>query len=122
MPKKVDTAILRKAQIRNALHDTGLLIAEARKARGWTQSQLGQRLGDIDRRHISAMEKGDPNVGVGLVVSALWLLDLPLLATLPEQDVTAQAMRPYPANPGLVRAARARSKKPTRPREIDNDF
>lgn len=121
MPKKIDSPIHRKAQIRDALCETGLLIAEARKERGWSQSDLGQRLGDIDRRHVSAMEKGDPNVGVGLVVAALWLLDLPLLATLPESNRPPAGVR-FLADAGLPRRRRANTRKRTRPEEIDNDF
>ncbi|QJX03037.1 helix-turn-helix domain-containing protein [Alcanivorax sp. IO_7] len=84
MPRTVDSPVYQKAQILDALRDTGALIAEARKARGWSQTDLGTRLGKVDRRHVSALEKGDPKVDVGLVVAALWLLDLPLLATLPQ--------------------------------------
>lgn len=118
MPKNVDSPIHRKAQIRDALRDTGQLIAAARKERGWSQTNLGQRLGDVDRRHVSAMEKGDPNVGVGLVVAALWLLDLPLLATLPDSPSGGLFL----ADPGLLRARRTSTRKRTRPTEIDNDF
>lgn len=120
MPKKVDSPVHRKAQIRDALRETGLLIATARKERAWSQSDLGQRLGDIDRRHVSAMEKGDPNVGVGLVVAALWLLDLPLLATLPEYSSPANVH--FLADTGRPRLQRANVRKRTRPQEIDNDF
>ncbi|ASK33280.1 transcriptional regulator [Alcanivorax sp. N3-2A] len=121
MPKKVDFSIQRKAQIRDALRDTGRLITEARKQRGWSQSDLGQRLGDVDRRHVSALEKGDPNVGVGLVVAALWLLDLPLLATLPGPNRSPTGGL-FLADPGLARARPARARKRIRPTEIDNDF
>ncbi|AFT69551.1 Transcriptional regulator, XRE family protein [Alloalcanivorax dieselolei B5] len=121
MPKTVDSPIHRKAQIRDALCETGALIAAARKERGWSQTDLGQRLGDVDRRHVSAMEKGDPNVGVGLVVAALWLLDLPLLATLPKPDGSA-AKGHFRVGESLPRFRRAASKRRIRPEEIDNDF
>ena len=45
MPRTVDSPIYQKAQILDALRDTGALIAEARKARGWSQTDLGARLG-----------------------------------------------------------------------------
>ena len=70
MPRTVDSPVYQKAQVLDALRDTGALIAEARKARGWSQTDLGARLGKVDRRHVSALEKGDPKVDVGLVVAA----------------------------------------------------
>lgn len=112
MPKKIDTAIQIKPQIRDALRDAGRLIAEARKGKGWSQTDLGSRLGDIDRRHVSAMEKGDPNVSFGLVAATLWLLDLPILATLPE------AGRPDTRSRLLTGTGARR----IRPEEVDNDF
>lgn len=101
MPRSVEAQTYSIRQVRDALKETGELIQAARKERGWSQSELGQRLGDIDRRHISAMEKGDANTDVGLVVSALWVLDIPVLETL-----------------------RTRRGKPARSRRkvIDNDF
>jgi len=121
MPKKIDFPVQRKAQIRDALRETGLLIAAARKQKGWSQSDLGQRLGDIDRRHVSAMERGDPNASIGLVVAALWLLDLPLLATLPEAGRSA-ASRSFFTGVGLPRVRRNGTKWQNHPDEIDNDF
>lgn len=69
-------------QVKDAIKDTGALIEAARKERGWSQSDLGDRLGGVDRRQISAMESGNPSVDFGLVVSALWLLNVPILANL----------------------------------------
>ena len=121
MPRTVDSPIYQKAQVLDALRDTGALIAEARKARGWSQTDLGARLGKVDRRHVSALEKGDPKVDVGLVVAALWLLDLPLLATLPEPG------QPTPKGYYRVAESRAGARRPTsrrrfRPQDVDNDF
>lgn len=121
MPRTVDSPVFQKAQVLDALRDTGALIAEARKARGWSQSDLGARLGKVDRRHVSALEKGDPKVDVGLVVAALWLLDLPLLATLPEPGQSTPK--------GYYRVAESRagarhpiSRRRFRPQDVDNDF
>lgn len=112
MPKKVDSSIQTKPQIRDALREAGHRIAEARKRKGWSQSDLGGRLGDIDRRHVSAMEKGDPSVGFGLVVATLWLLDLPILATLPGADRPDRGGR-FVSRGGVRRI---------RPEDVDNDF
>ncbi|MCL7943410.1 helix-turn-helix transcriptional regulator [Marinobacter sp. ATCH36] len=83
MPKSVEAQTYNIRQVQDALKATGELIATARKERKWSQSELGKRLGGVDRRHISALENGDPAADFGLVVSALWVLNLPLLSTLP---------------------------------------
>lgn len=83
MPKSIEAQTYNIRQVQDALKLTGELIAAARKERKWSQSELGKRLGGVDRRHISALESGDPAADFGLVVSALWVLGLPLLSTLP---------------------------------------
>jgi len=83
MPKSIEAQTYNIRQVQDALKLTGELIAAARKERKWSQSELGKRLGGVDRRHISALESGDPAADFGLVVSAFWVLGLPLLATLP---------------------------------------
>jgi len=82
MPKTIEPQTDKIRQVRDALRVTGELVAAARKERGWSQAELGRRLGGIDRRHVSAMESGDPRSDFGLLVSTLWLLNLPLLTTL----------------------------------------
>ena len=121
MPRTVDSPIYQKAQILDALRDTGALIAEARKARGWSQTDLGGRRGKVDRRHVSALEKGDPKVDVGLVVAALWLLDLPLLATLPQPGHAAPTGY-YRVAESRAGARRPASRRRFRPQDVDNDF
>jgi DNA-binding XRE family transcriptional regulator len=86
MPKSTEAQTYNIRQIQDALKATGELIAAARKERKWSQSELGKRLGNIDRRHISALESGDPGADLGLAVSALWVLSLPLLSTLSVND------------------------------------
>lgn len=83
MPKSIEAQTYDIRQVQDALKLTGELIAAARKERKWSQSELGKRLGGVDRRHISSLESGDPAADFGLVVSALWVLNLPLLSTLP---------------------------------------
>jgi len=83
------------SQVKDAIKDTGALIEAARKERGWSQSDLGDRLGGVDRRQISAMENGNPSVDFGLVVSALWLLNVPILANLAYPDKSASVTRNY---------------------------
>jgi len=83
------------ARLKTPIKDTGALIEAARKERGWSQSDLGDRLGGVDRRQISAMENGNPSVDFGLVVSALWLLNVPILANLAYPDMSSSVTRNY---------------------------
>lgn len=93
MPKSVNAQTYDIRQVNDALKATGELVCAARKARKWSQAELGKRLGDIDRRHISALESGDPSADFGLVVSALWLLNIPVLTTLPENAQSSNSQK-----------------------------
>jgi transcriptional regulator with XRE-family HTH domain len=123
MPRPIEPSTLSIRQVQDALLATGQLVARARKARRWTQAELGERLGNIDRRHISALEKGQPHIDFGLVVSALWLLDLPILLTLPNEG---QASARLNAKDLLLAVSEQIAKgqaRPTRNKpEISNDF
>jgi transcriptional regulator with XRE-family HTH domain len=83
------------SQVKDAIKDTGAIIQAARKERGWSQSDLGDRLGGVDRRQIGAMESGNPSVDFGLVVSALWLLNVPILANLAYPENGSYASKNY---------------------------
>lgn len=123
MPRPIEPSTLSIRQVQDALLATGQLIARARKARRWTQAELGERLGNIDRRHISALEKGQPHIDFGLVVSALWLLDLPILLTLPNEG---QASARLNAKDLLLAVSEQIARGQARPArnkpEISNDF
>lgn len=124
MPKSVEAQTYNIHQVRDALSETGALIAAFRKERGWSQSELGRRLGGIDRRHISAMERGDANTDFGLVVSALWVLDIPVLETLSTRREAHTTVGPvtalagYAGRPGAAKRSGGRSRR----KVIDNDF
>lgn len=123
MPRSIDAQTYHIRQVRDALTETGELIAAVRKERGWSQSELGQRLGGIDRRHISAMEKGDANTDFGLVVSALWVLDIPVLETLSTgYETPASLRRPEPGALSTALATRLKKAGRRRRKVIDNDF
>lgn len=116
MPTSIEAQTYNILQVQDALRETGQLIEACRKERGWSQSELGQRLGGIDRRHISAMEKGNANTDFGLVVSALWVLNIPVLETLSTgRETHAASARP---------TATKWHKTVGRPRKrvINNDF
>lgn len=135
MPKTVEAQTYNIRQVRDALRETGELIEAVRKERGWSQSELGKRIGGIDRRHISALEKGEPNTDFGLAVSALWVLDIPVLETLRTRS-GAEALQRLPGR-SMVAAGRIvgrvgekrsgygsshRAAGRARKKVIDNDF
>lgn len=63
-------------RIRNA-KDLGLLIRDQRKRVGWSQSDLGHRIG-ASRNWVSEVERGKPTAEVELVLKALQTLGLSL--------------------------------------------
>jgi DNA-binding XRE family transcriptional regulator len=134
VPKSIEAQTYNIRQVQDALKVTGELIAVARKERKWSQSELGNRLGGVDRRHISALEGGEPGADFGLVVSALWVLGLPLLSTLPvsgkESSGTVSSLldamvklssRSGVRAPGSV-TRNVAAHGNAREKEIDNDF
>lgn len=64
--------------VQEGLSLIGQLIQHARKAAGLTAAQLAERSG-VERKTLSRLEKGDPGISLGLFLTVLWLLDIPLL-------------------------------------------
>lgn len=64
--------------IQESLQVIGKLIKHARKEAGITMTALAQRAG-IERKTVTRLEKGDPSVGLGIFITIIWLLDIPLL-------------------------------------------
>ncbi|EIN02518.1 hypothetical protein WQE_03687 [Paraburkholderia hospita] len=56
------------------LTSLGERIALARRARGWTQSDLASKL-DVSINTVVRIEQGRPSVALGQMVMALWVLD-----------------------------------------------
>ena len=78
----------------------GAQIAQARRARGWTAAELGERVG-VSARTITAVEHGSPTVTLGTALEAATLLGVPLfgaegpeLATLARQGRDRLALLP----------------------------
>lgn len=55
----------------------GAQIAQARRGRGWTAAELGERVG-VSARTIAALEHGAPTVALGTAFEAATLLGVPL--------------------------------------------
>ena len=69
----------------------GSALRRARVARNESQRALAERLG-IAERTLRAVEKGDPKVSAGVLVSLLWAVGLgPLSAPIIEQAMRAAA-------------------------------
>lgn len=60
---------------KDALQDIGSQIRLARKRRRWTIAELAQKVG-ISPPTVIALEKGQPTVSTGVLVSVLWVLGL----------------------------------------------
>ena len=50
-------------------------VRTARVRRRWSKEELGMRIG-VERRTIARLEDGSPGVGLGMFLSALWVLGL----------------------------------------------
>lgn len=59
----------------------GELVRDQRKQRGWSQSQLAEKVG-VSRLWVGQFEKGKETVELGLVLKILRALDLNLEASL----------------------------------------
>lgn len=101
-----------------SLKEIGELIACARKEKGWTQEELGRRIG-VNRMTVVRIEKGAPEVATGWYLTAAWLLGLPILTwqTMGEgrSDTVVGDLLTKLKN-SLPRRVRRRRKT------IDNDF
>jgi transcriptional regulator with XRE-family HTH domain len=75
---------------RDALRLLGLQIKQARVERAWTQSELAGRIG-VDRRTLSSVENGSPNVAIGTVFNTAFTVGLNLFGL--EGDELALARR-----------------------------
>lgn len=87
-------------QTLDAAQVLGAQIARARRERGWTSAELGQRVG-VSVRTVSNLEHGSPTVALGTAFEAATLLGVslfaaegPELARLARQGREALALLP----------------------------
>ena len=77
MAKKArDTSL--PAAVKQAINEMGGLISTARKEKSWSQHELAERIG-VGRMTVVRMEKGVPEVAIGVYLTAAWVLGLPVL-------------------------------------------
>lgn len=63
------------SKAKEALAQLGEQIRMARKRRQWTIAELAKKIG-VSSPTLIALEKGEPTVSVGVLVSTLWTLGL----------------------------------------------
>jgi DNA-binding XRE family transcriptional regulator len=63
------------SKAKEALTQLGDQIRMARKRRQWTIAELAKKIG-VSSPTLIALEKGEPTVSVGVLVSTLWTLGL----------------------------------------------
>ena len=98
---------------KEALQELGGQIRLARKRRQWTVALLSQKMG-VSAPTLLALEKGEPTVSVGVLVSALWILGL-------ETELKKLAS-PDDVEGIKLMNARLPKKVRTNKRTFDNDF
>lgn len=67
----------------------GELVRDQRKQRGWSQSQLAEKVG-VSRLWVGQFENGKETVELGLVLKTLRALDLSLEANLLKNNSLAE--------------------------------
>lgn len=72
----------RTAQIRSA-RDFGMVVAEARQLRGWTQRELAEHV-SLDRSYIARIETGASVLLLDRLLRLLRRLGVEVTVTLPE--------------------------------------
>ncbi len=89
--------------------ELGEMLGIARRERGWTQAELGNRVG-VGRMTVVRIERGSPEVSMGTYLGAAWLLELPVLSwSEPAGGQSGSAMASILA--GLRRAAPRRTRR-----------
>ena len=63
------------SKAKEALVQLGEQVRMARKRRQWTIAELAKKIG-VSSPTLIALEKGEPTVSVGVLVSTLWTLGL----------------------------------------------
>jgi transcriptional regulator with XRE-family HTH domain len=62
-------------ELEDIVQELGQRLRAARLKRNWTLADVAQRIG-VTPVTLGRLEKGDPSVGVGILVTAVWVLGL----------------------------------------------
>ncbi len=98
---------------KEALKSLGVNIRIARKRREWTIADLAIKMG-VSAPTVIALEKGQPTISTGVLVSALWTLGLEnelVKLVHPDDEVGIKLM-----------TARLPQKVKVKKRNLNNDF
>jgi DNA-binding XRE family transcriptional regulator len=101
------------SQAKIALKDLGAQLRMARKRRMWTIADLAKKI-SVSSPTIIALEKGEPTVSVGVLISTLWILGL--------DHELRQLTQPHDAQGIQLMNARLPKKVRTTKGSLDNDF
>jgi DNA-binding XRE family transcriptional regulator len=104
--------------VQDSLELIGELIRHARKAAELTIAQVAERA-NVERKTIARLEQGDPGIRLGLFVTVLWLLDVPLLQGIDighRQSTTQIALLLKMLGNSQMRRVRKANKR------VNNDF
>lgn len=75
--------------MRTLLYDAAMRVAEIRKARGWTQTQLAERVG-VEQPTISRLERGHDSITLRLLREVAQALDVTLVDLLLDERSAAE--------------------------------
>ena len=112
MPLKSATAAVPSARATTVMKRAGENLKVARLRRRMTLAEVAERLG-VDRRTVSAMEAGEPQIACSVLAGALWVYGL-------ERDFGGLA---DPDRDALGKGLEARERRQvSRKRTLDDDF
>lgn len=98
---------------KETLVQLGEQIRMARKRRQWTIAELAKKI-EVSSPTIMALEKGEPTVSIGVLVSTLWIMGL-------ETELRNLA-NPIDVEGSKLMNARLPKKIRTSKRTLNNDF
>lgn len=101
------------SKAKEALTQLGDQIRMARKRRQWTIAELAKKIG-VSSPTLIALEKGEPTVSVGVLVSTLWTLGL--------ETELCNLANPNDIEGIKLMNTRLPKKIRTSKRNLDNDF